>query len=93
MVLNLQWSYQKQQKMSSKSLATTISLLAESRVKVMLEEDVTFSTRLCQAMRITIAFSFYIMNLKAHIALLSKFEPHSSFVMMNYFRTNQYEEP
>ena len=31
--------------------------------------------------------------LKAHIALLFKFEPHFSFVMLNYFRTNQYEEP
>ena len=50
MVLNLQWSYQKQQKMSSKSLAPTISLLARSRVKVMLEENVTFNTRLsCNA--------------------------------------------
>ena len=31
--------------------------------------------------------------LKAHIALLSKIEPHFSFVMLNYFRTNQYDEP
>ena len=32
------------------------------------------------------------IDLKAHIALLSKFEPHFVSVMLNYFRTNQYEK-
>ena len=39
--------------------------------------------------------NWYVMNLRNDVFkdTGTKFEPHFSFVMLNYFRTNRYEEP
>ena len=46
--------------------------------------------------RITVLFELTIHGLRCHWVVKdtgSSCEPHFSFVMLNYFRTNQYEEP